>query len=174
MKMVRVKVPEFHEYEPLEVEGKSEDCKIKCLHNCSCLAYAFVDNIGCLVWSKDLIDIQEFPSGGEDLFIRLAPRGKEKQIELITGLTTVCFISILVGILCALHRLQANQIGNIKATTRGLELTGMVSGNSLQDYIRKHDLSGILVFDFDSIVIATNNFSITNKQTRARGIWPSL
>ncbi|KAM5588477.1 hypothetical protein ABKV19_006760 [Rosa sericea] len=67
-KMVMVKVPDFHEYKPLKAEGTSEHCELKCLHNCSCLAYAFVNDIGCLVWSKDLIDIQEFPSGRVDLF----------------------------------------------------------------------------------------------------------
>ncbi|KAM5588478.1 hypothetical protein ABKV19_006761 [Rosa sericea] len=61
--------------------------------------------------------------------------------------------------------MQANQIGGIKATTRCLELTDKVqrSGNSLQEYMRKHDLSELLIFNFDSISIATNNFSITNK-----------
>ncbi|XP_062014766.1 G-type lectin S-receptor-like serine/threonine-protein kinase At1g61490 [Rosa rugosa] len=128
-KMVMVKVPDIHEYRPLQAEGKSEHCKLKCLHNCSCLAYAFVNEIGCLVWSKDLVDIQEFPSGGVDLFIRLA------------------------------------HSGGIKATTRLLGLTGKVqrSGNSLQEYMRKHDLSELLIFNFDSISIATNNFIITNK-----------
>lgn len=42
------------------------------MDNCSCIAYAYVNGIGCLVWSKGLVDIREFSSGGEDLFLRLA------------------------------------------------------------------------------------------------------
>lgn len=73
-KMVRVKVPDSHEFvvTSMDAENSSDDCKIRCLKNCSCLAYAFVSNIGCLVWSKDLLDIQEFSYGGQDLYIRIA------------------------------------------------------------------------------------------------------
>ncbi|KAM5588475.1 hypothetical protein ABKV19_006758 [Rosa sericea] len=120
----------------------------------------------CLVWSKDLIDIQEFPSGGVDLFSRLADSGDmENQIKLTASLAAICFISILAVILFGLHRLRANQIGGIKTTRRRLGLTDKVqrSGNSLQEYMRKHDLSELLIFKFDSMSIATNNFSIINK-----------
>jgi hypothetical protein len=72
LKVERLKVPDFHEYLRSFYQDKYEDCKIQCLNNCSCLAYAYVNNIGCLVWSKDLIDIQELPSAGEDLYVRLA------------------------------------------------------------------------------------------------------
>lgn len=71
-KMENSKIPDLHEYLTSLSNDFREDCKTQCLSNCSCLAYAYIVNIGCLVWSKDLIDIQEFISGGEDLFIRLA------------------------------------------------------------------------------------------------------
>ncbi|CAN6689957.1 unnamed protein product [Malus baccata var. baccata] len=68
LKVVRLKVPDFHEY---IWSSDAEECKTRCLNNCSCLAYAYVNNIGCLAWSNDLIDIQEFAYGGQDLFVRL-------------------------------------------------------------------------------------------------------
>ncbi|PRQ44982.1 putative non-specific serine/threonine protein kinase [Rosa chinensis] len=73
-KIIRLKVPDSHELvlTTLDTENTPDDCKIWCLNNCSCLAYAFVNKIGCLVWSKDLIDIQQFSFGGEDLYVRLA------------------------------------------------------------------------------------------------------
>ncbi|PQQ21605.1 uncharacterized protein Pyn_15048 [Prunus yedoensis var. nudiflora] len=42
-----------------------------------------------LVWSKDLIDMQDFASGGSELFIRLAhgELGEGKPIKLIVSLT---------------------------------------------------------------------------------------
>ncbi|PQQ13867.1 G-type lectin S-receptor-like serine/threonine-protein kinase [Prunus yedoensis var. nudiflora] len=51
-------------------------------NSCSCLAYTHVNNIGCLVWSKDFIDIQEYSSGGVDLFIRLAHAELGQGIEV--------------------------------------------------------------------------------------------
>ncbi|PRQ28678.1 putative non-specific serine/threonine protein kinase [Rosa chinensis] len=55
--------------------------------------------------SRDLIDIQEVPSGGVDLFICLAHSGDmENQIKLTASLAAICFISILAVILFGLHR----------------------------------------------------------------------
>lgn len=64
-----LKSPDFHEY--MQFYG-ADECHAWCQNNCSCLAYAYVNGIECLVWSKDLIDIQEFAFGGVDLFLRLA------------------------------------------------------------------------------------------------------
>ena len=68
-KMENMKLPDFYEY---LMSTNFDDCHFGCLNNCSCIAYAYVDGIGCLVWSKDLIDILQFPDGGgEDLYLRL-------------------------------------------------------------------------------------------------------
>ncbi|GLU23152.1 hypothetical protein SLE2022_391770 [Rubroshorea leprosula] len=67
--MCGMKLPDNSKYQ--EVNDVNE-CGQWCLNNCSCKAYAYVMGIGCLLWSEDLIDMQEFSSGGEELFIRLA------------------------------------------------------------------------------------------------------
>nr|XP_011460347.1 PREDICTED: LOW QUALITY PROTEIN: G-type lectin S-receptor-like serine/threonine-protein kinase SD1-29 [Fragaria vesca subsp. vesca] len=201
-KMVRVKVPDSHEFvvTSLDAENSSDDCKIRCLKNCSCLAYAFVSNIGCLVWSKDLLDIQEFSNGGQDLYIRIAHSeigndilflcttliikqylfftvsclfcilnsnaGKGKPIKLVASLAAICCAIILVAIVFICHRFRNKHkdLGHVELTPQH-ELTDTIqtSRNVLREYIGKHDLSELLMFDFDTIVIATNNFSITNK-----------
>ena len=66
-----MKLPDFYEFVKLDYSDAAS-CQIRCLNNCSCSAYAYVTGIGCLVWSEDLIDIQVFSFGGEDLFVRLA------------------------------------------------------------------------------------------------------
>ncbi|XP_048446969.1 G-type lectin S-receptor-like serine/threonine-protein kinase At1g61500 isoform X2 [Pyrus x bretschneideri] len=153
-------------------ESNTEECKIQCLNNCSCLAYAYVNNIGCLVWPKDLIDIQEFSSGGEDLFIRLrhTKSGEGKRTWLIASLSAICFIGVLVAMVFVFCRLQANRrvtkSGNIEVTRKYVELTDPKENSSdstLQEYIREHERSDLFIYRFDSISIATNNFSITNK-----------
>ncbi|XP_050149357.1 G-type lectin S-receptor-like serine/threonine-protein kinase At1g61550 [Malus sylvestris] len=157
-KMTQLKVPDFHEYIKF---SDAQKCRTQCLKNCSCLAYAHVDNIGCLVWSKDLLDIQEFAYGGEDLFIRLdrSELGEGKPIKLIASLAAICLISILGALGFGFHRLQAN---NKKGNAR---LTDIIENrrDTLQEYIGKHDPSELFIYNFDSILIATNNFSITNK-----------
>lgn len=53
-----------------------KECRVKCLNNCSCMAYTN-SNIrgrgsGCAMWFGDLIDIRQFQDGGQDLYIRMA------------------------------------------------------------------------------------------------------
>ncbi|XP_062013322.1 G-type lectin S-receptor-like serine/threonine-protein kinase SD1-29 isoform X1 [Rosa rugosa] len=168
-KMVRLKVPDSHELVLTSLDGENtpDYCKTRCLNNCSCLAYAFVNKIGCLVWSKDLIDIQEFSSGGETVYIRLAQSelGDGKPIKLISSLTAICSVSILVAIVFGWHRLRANRKGHNKSTTQNFGSTTMFqsSRDALRQYIGKHDLSELLIYDFDTILIATKNFSDINK-----------
>lgn len=64
-----MKLPDFVE------QGSSrtvEECRSLCLMNCSCIAYSRDTNLGCMFWSQELIDIQQFSNVGEDLYIRLA------------------------------------------------------------------------------------------------------
>ncbi|PRQ28675.1 putative protein kinase RLK-Pelle-DLSV family [Rosa chinensis] len=118
-KIIRAKVPDYYQYiTSLDLEDNFNDCKLQCLNNCSCLAYALVNNIGCLVWYKDLIDIQQFSKGGVDIYIRLARRELEST-----------------------------------PTSRDI----------LREYIGKHGPSELLIYDFGTILTATDNFSITNK-----------
>ncbi|PRQ44981.1 putative protein kinase RLK-Pelle-DLSV family [Rosa chinensis] len=167
LKLERLKVPDFHQYLSSLALDKFEDCKIQCLSNCSCLAYAYIDNVGCLVWSKDLIDMQQFPAFGEDLYVRLAHSelGEGKSIKLIASLTSIGFMSILVVIVFILQRWRANQKRYDILTARRLESTSMtkIHRDSLREYIEKHDASELKIYDFDSILIATDSFSITNK-----------
>ncbi|RWR88160.1 receptor-like serine/threonine-protein kinase SD1-8 [Cinnamomum micranthum f. kanehirae] len=51
-----------------------EECRIECLNSCSCMAYASADiaeGSGCIRWAGDLIDLKQFPYGGQDLYIRV-------------------------------------------------------------------------------------------------------
>ncbi|PKI73767.1 hypothetical protein CRG98_005838, partial [Punica granatum] len=51
---------------------EKSDCESHCLSNCSCTAYAYDEGIGCMGWYRNLVDIQKFPNGGVDLYIRVA------------------------------------------------------------------------------------------------------
>ena len=55
-----------------------EECKEKCWENCSCTAYANSDITesgsgfsGCILWFSDLLDLRQFPDGGQDLYVRV-------------------------------------------------------------------------------------------------------
>lgn len=52
-----------------------QECREKCLRNCSCTAYANSDirggGSGCMLWFGDLMDIRQIPGDDRDLYIRM-------------------------------------------------------------------------------------------------------
>ncbi|PON52977.1 S-locus glycoprotein [Parasponia andersonii] len=77
---------------------KTEECRAKCMSNCSCAAYSNTDiegeGSGCAMWFGDLIDVSQIPGGGQDLYSRMPASelrnypslnengGKEEDLEL--------------------------------------------------------------------------------------------
>ncbi|KAL1563327.1 hypothetical protein AAHA92_05808 [Salvia divinorum] len=76
------------------------ECRRRCLANCSCLAYAYESNIGCMFWTDVLIDVEKFNGVGVDLFIRLSAsyldHNRDKKLYIII-LVVEAFIFILVA-----------------------------------------------------------------------------
>ena len=68
LKLKMMKVPDFADLSP----ANEDYCRQQCLENCSCIAYAYDIGTGCMQWTRNLIDIQKFSSGGVDLYIRVA------------------------------------------------------------------------------------------------------
>ena len=52
--------------------NQSGTCKDVCMRDCSCMAYEVVPGIGCMIWTRDLIDMEHFEHGGISINIRLA------------------------------------------------------------------------------------------------------
>ncbi|KAF8030039.1 hypothetical protein BT93_E2459 [Corymbia citriodora subsp. variegata] len=176
LKLDGMKLPDFADY----FSATSEDeCKAKCLKNCSCEAYAFVSGIWCLLWSKDLIDVQHFAGGGLTLQIRLAnsESGKKSKVSnqfiIITVLVGAFLLVIPVWLL---WRFKDNLKGFLISYGKNKELPlfdDIVKNEELYaDLSRPDGLASdakqvggpdIPVFDFSSIEAATNAFSEENK-----------
>lgn len=71
-----MKLPDFVDYIGSDdIKG----CEQRCLQNCSCTAYTFASGINCMIWTQDLIDIQQTENGTNVLFIRVASSELCKQ-----------------------------------------------------------------------------------------------
>ncbi|TQD97659.1 hypothetical protein C1H46_016713 [Malus baccata] len=60
------------------------ECRAKCLGNCSCMAYTSSDmreGTGYAIWYGDLLDIRELVTAGSDLYVRLS----ESELALDTS-----------------------------------------------------------------------------------------
>ncbi|XP_061368994.1 G-type lectin S-receptor-like serine/threonine-protein kinase At4g27290 [Gastrolobium bilobum] len=74
VKLKGLKVPDTtHSW--LDEAMDLEECRAKCLDNCSCMAYTNSDirgqGSGCAMWFGNLIDIRQFADGDQDLYVRM-------------------------------------------------------------------------------------------------------
>ncbi|KAK3416716.1 hypothetical protein EUGRSUZ_H02483, partial [Eucalyptus grandis] len=154
MKMSHMKLPNSATYLPDPADA--EECQSWCLSNCSCSAYSYVNGIGCMVWSEELIDIQQFTTAGEDLFIRLVYESPSKQTKVIISLSTIFGIILCGAAIYGLCKWRAKKRGY--TTDRPEEVQ-----NACKEQWRQDDASELTLFSFDSILLATNNFNSINK-----------
>ncbi|KAI3893841.1 hypothetical protein MKW92_017579 [Papaver armeniacum] len=157
--LANMKVPDLAEW----WRGEStEECEQKCLGNCSCLAYSYENNIGCMWWASNLIDAQKFSNfseAGVELHIKVAnselPKKKGAKIAII--------ISVVVGLvvisLCAFFcwRWMAKKRGKMKAGI-GFSLFGDTY-REISDPNMFGDNPELKMFNFETLCIATKGFS---------------
>ncbi|XP_015576636.2 G-type lectin S-receptor-like serine/threonine-protein kinase At4g27290 isoform X1 [Ricinus communis] len=143
-----------------------EDCKIKCLKNCSCIAYANLDiregGSGCLHWFDELIDMRKLDEYGQDIYIRMAASELDKMINakpnankqvriiVITVTTTGILFASLALVLCVWKRKKQRE--------RKVKGVLQIRANNKS---QKENLD-LPLFDFDTIAFATNSFSTSN------------
>ncbi|KAF8034837.1 LOW QUALITY PROTEIN: hypothetical protein BT93_C0995 [Corymbia citriodora subsp. variegata] len=145
-----------------------EGCLSWCLNNCSCSAYSY--HYGCLVWTKDLIDLQEFRTVGVDLFVRVAYvkavvfhitlhpiSGGSSQKVVSISLSTVAGIMFFAAFVFGLYKWRAKKKGTPE------NLGELVQGNAWKEQLKQDDSLDLTLFSFDSILLATNKFSMTSK-----------
>ncbi|KAI9083670.1 hypothetical protein K1719_034371 [Acacia pycnantha] len=150
-----IKLPDFGEW-----SSASEDaCKSQCLKNCSCVAYSYDTEIGCISWRGNLTDIQQFSNGGSNLYIRLAytELGNEsdvnknkKRVMIVITIVVVLIGTIAIGT-CAYFLLKRKATYSEKTGDR---ILGQLSKVRFQE---------LLACDYEKVAIATNNFHLSNK-----------
>ncbi|XP_075648541.1 G-type lectin S-receptor-like serine/threonine-protein kinase RKS1 isoform X2 [Castanea sativa] len=112
------------------------ECKQKCLRNCSCMAYASANEseggIGCLTWQGNLVDTRTYPNQGQDLYIRV------DAVVLETRHSTY-------------------------SDSADSTLPYFEDSTSRRDLDGTRRNSNLPLFDLRTIIAATDNFSIANK-----------
>ncbi|KAJ3705159.1 hypothetical protein LUZ61_008864 [Rhynchospora tenuis] len=79
--------------------GSSDTCRSYCSNNCSCNAYAFVQTVGCMLWSGDLIDLYHFDADGYDLFFKVPASllDSNHHPAITAGIVSAALVFILVA-----------------------------------------------------------------------------
>ncbi|CAL5408632.1 unnamed protein product [Camellia sinensis] len=151
-KLRSMKLPDHFEYLYSE---DSSGCQQWCLSNCSCVAYAYVTGIDCVVWTGGLMDVQQFSLAGNDLYLRLSyselAKDKKNNEKFIISFTTISGVVLLGAFMYSLHRWRANQRVNKENRRKDFEMADSM------------DTLELPIIGFDKILAATDNFSTTNK-----------
>ncbi|KAB2026514.1 hypothetical protein ES319_D06G224000v1 [Gossypium barbadense] len=144
-----------------------KQCKNRCLRNCSCTAFANLDvrdgGSGCILWFGDLIDIREYEENGQTIYVRMAAseieafklsKGKKRLKMIIIPITTCGgILGICLGIFLIMRMKKLNKKGSTQQDVEEQEDNNERGKGDLE----------VPLFDFQTISIATNNFSLQNK-----------
>ncbi|KAG6394013.1 hypothetical protein SASPL_144589 [Salvia splendens] len=160
-----MKVPDFAKPLPSRVQ---DECRTTCLRNCSCIAYAYDGNIGCMFWSDTLIDTQDFGSVGVDLYIRLSASEfdghKERKLYIIIGVAVgfVC-ISILMFIAWwFIVKRKGSQAQDSIILEAGQMFTTDSTAIVLRNESNEVNIGELPKFTFKMLAKATNQFHEDN------------
>ncbi|PNX82534.1 G-type lectin S-receptor-like serine/threonine-kinase, partial [Trifolium pratense] len=152
LKLHMVKVPVFAE----GLAVTPDICRSLCLENCSCLAYSHEAVIGCMTWTGNLLDIEQLENGGLDLYVRVA----YAELDRRRNKTIIIVITVIVGTLMVV--IFAYIIWRRASNHPGGSPEGFSSDNVIGEMsqVKLHEL---LIFDFEKLATATNNFHLSNK-----------
>ncbi|XP_021287440.1 receptor-like serine/threonine-protein kinase SD1-6 [Herrania umbratica] len=157
--------------------SSAADCKAECVSNCSCIAYAYDINRGCLVWYGDLFDLKQLPENdvdGKIFYLKLAvselitnqkEKSDKRQLWAIVILTLSLSMLVLgFSIYFVSKKLQSKGEDLLKfdlAISRKADDTDLKEAT--KPGIHRKNESKLPFFSFESVSAATDNFSVTNK-----------
>ncbi|VAH52487.1 unnamed protein product [Triticum turgidum subsp. durum] len=140
----------------VDASATLEECRARCLANCSCVAFAAADirggggGSGCVIWFGDIVDVR-YVDKGQELYVRLA------KSELAANKKRGSMLKILLPVMACLLVLMCIFLVWI------CKFRGMRRKKDIQAKTILGDENIELPFvSFRDIVTATNDFSKEN------------
>ncbi|KAH0657187.1 hypothetical protein KY285_032069 [Solanum tuberosum] len=162
----------------------SEKCMSHCLSNCSCKAYTYYNNSGCWFWGSNLNNLQENYPGGFNLSVRVPPNevgpqgtlnntpmqtSSRNQQPLVISISVILGVMVLCGIIYIIYMKRVARSKEAREIVLGMPMEYLPHRDSFdEDLITEDDKKRIDVpfFSFNSILVATENFSNASKLGR--------
>ncbi|KAI0505019.1 hypothetical protein KFK09_015976 [Dendrobium nobile] len=141
-----------------------DECRVRCLTNCSCTAYSLADpskgGTGCIMWAGELKDMRLYANGGQDLYVRVAAidlgtssSQSDHKGKRIATIVVPIIGSLLIGFLLISCFIARHKMRRIFIRRMQMENDEVASDKDID----------LPLFDFETIADATNNFSDENK-----------
>ncbi|KAJ0982950.1 hypothetical protein J5N97_011205 [Dioscorea zingiberensis] len=141
-----------------------EECRARCLMNCSCTAYANADvrdgGSGCILWFQDLAGLGQFESG-QTLYVRLAASefatssSKSNKSVNIAMIIPITVVSAMLLLACTAYCIYRKRRRDPAAAT--------ITHHHKHESEMKDEKLELPMFDLSVILEATNNFAPENK-----------
>ncbi|XP_020224182.1 G-type lectin S-receptor-like serine/threonine-protein kinase At1g11300 [Cajanus cajan] len=168
LKLKMIKVPDHADGTFLSLQPDS--CRSRCLKNCSCIAYSYDAKIGCMSWTANLIDIRQFTYGGLDLYVRVAytELDKDRNMILIISITVTIGTTLIVTCAYIMWR-RLNSKHHVRGIFKGIlqfnrgRAPVECTNDDVFGDLSQVKLQELLIFSFEKIVTATNNFHPSNR-----------
>ncbi|TVU20070.1 hypothetical protein EJB05_36258 [Eragrostis curvula] len=157
----------------VDYDASLEQCRRRCLSNCSCTAYARANlsgepgHRGCVIWTGGLDDLRVFPGFGQDLYVRLAAADldsiKSKKVStMVPIIASVAAAAIIVLALTGFFiwrrkRNKSRKPGSNTWSGGSCSREGFTERNDHGDELE------LPIYDYETIVAATEGFSTSNK-----------
>nr|TKW06785.1 hypothetical protein SEVIR_7G263400v2 [Setaria viridis] len=143
-----------------------EQCKARCLANCSCVAYAPADirgdgsGNGCVMWKDNIVDVR-YIDNGQDLYVRL---GKSESATGKRNIVAKIFLPVMAFVLVlAAAGMYLVWICKLRAKRRNRDiLKKAILGYSNAPNELGDENIELPFVSFGEIAAATNNFSENN------------
>ncbi|MQM16120.1 hypothetical protein Taro_049077 [Colocasia esculenta] len=173
-----VKLPDLSEW--VIAATDADGCRRSCLNNCTCTAYTYVEGTGCMTWSSDLVDVQQFTdSTGYNIFIKLAASelADKDRIWILILIISLLVVIIFLLILYLWWNYKAKIKDWLKKSrkrgdTRLLASLGHVRQDHQAEFVSPAEFvdqskdgknSELPIFSFDALATATGYFHESNK-----------
>ncbi|CAN6453273.1 unnamed protein product [Victoria cruziana] len=158
-----------------------EGCERLCVTNCSCTAYAFASEMGCLVWNGKLVDLQQFTGDDDGIRLNLRLDGFADQVhDKKKSLAVICATTLTATAICAgvLYFLWRTCRGRLKGLSRKTEVGDglkvletsdtkncivVTDGSITLTDCCEEKIQGLPLIDLNAIRVATDDFSYANK-----------
>uniref|UniRef100_A0A0D9YFW1 non-specific serine/threonine protein kinase n=2 Tax=Oryza glumipatula TaxID=40148 RepID=A0A0D9YFW1_9ORYZ len=170
LEIPNVRIPDNRKKMPAVV-GPS-DCKLACLRNCSCTAYAYSQLEGCSLWYGDLMNLQDGYDidGAGTLCLRLAASevesggnsGSGHKMLWMAGVIPFVALLSFCSLSCLLWRRRRQNKGKEDLHAHR-SLTTLDMDSAVKLWESEEAGSQFVLFSFSQIAKSTNNFSAPNK-----------
>ncbi|XP_017257335.1 G-type lectin S-receptor-like serine/threonine-protein kinase RKS1 [Daucus carota subsp. sativus] len=184
IKLARMKLPDTTKTRR-DKNLSLDECTELCLKNCSCTGYSAADVRGggfngCITWYSKLVDLREFPSGGQDFYLRVdavelanSLNKSKKFHDYIKVLVPVSLSAALLLLLTTAYCLRRKKkIDKARRRQEGLRLSRSsrnrkmpVPDTSVGEESSDIETTTVDVklFPLSTIIFATENFSLDHK-----------